>query len=137
MVDNSAADGATPERQERVEAAMTASPGGRLNSLAVLTSAGDSGSMPGQGKRRRRQEAGRQRLAARTAPDVGQWEVVLETKDQAQLRGHVRRLRAEGIDESLIRIDTLCRRPVEQSTYRLSRFADNIARTSDREVSDH
>jgi transposase len=52
--------------------------GARFNSLAVRTSASDSGPVPGQGKRRRRQEAGRQQLAARTAPDVGRWEVVFE-----------------------------------------------------------
>jgi hypothetical protein len=93
--------------------------------------------MPGQGKRKRRHEAGRQRPAAGTAPDAGQWEAVLETRDRAELRAHMRRLRKEGIDESLIRIDTLCRRPVEQSTYRLSRFVENTARESDGEVSDH
>ncbi|QES25059.1 hypothetical protein DEJ46_38905 [Streptomyces venezuelae] len=93
--------------------------------------------MPGQGKRKRRQEAGRQRLAARTAPDAGQWEVALETRDQAEVRTHLRRLREAGTDEALIRIDTLCRRPVEQSTYRLSQFVENTARKSDREVSDH
>jgi hypothetical protein len=93
--------------------------------------------MPGQGKRKRREDAGRQRLAARTAPDAGQWEVVLETSDQAELRAHARRLREAGIDESLIRVDLLCRRPVEQSTYRLSRFLENTARETDREISEH
>ncbi len=72
--------------------------------------------MPGQGKRKRRQ-------GARTAPDTGQWEAVLETRDQAELRAHVRRLQEEGVDASLLRIDTLCRRPPDRSTYRLSRFA--------------
>ncbi|MDI7789835.1 MULTISPECIES: hypothetical protein [Streptomyces] len=53
------------------------------------------------------------------------------------MRAHLRRLRESGVDESLIRIDTLCRRPVELSTYRLSRFVGNTARESDREISDH
>ncbi|MYT92751.1 hypothetical protein GTY40_17100 [Streptomyces sp. SID8359] len=93
--------------------------------------------MPGQARRRRRQDAGRRRSAARTAPDAGQWEVVLETSDQAEVRAHLRRLRESGVDESLIRIDTLCRRPVELSTYRLSRFVGRAFRASDREISDH
>ncbi|WP_062212910.1 hypothetical protein [Streptomyces sp. NBRC 109706] len=78
--------------------------------------------MPGQRRRRRRQEAGRRRLAARTAPDAGRWEVLLETGDQAELHTRLRRLREARVDASLIRIETLCRRPVELSAYRLSRF---------------
>lgn len=104
---------------------------GARRSVAVLTSASDSGSVPGQRKRKRRQEAGRQRLAARTAPDAGRWEAVLETKDQTELSAHLQRLREEGIDESLVRIDTLCRRPVEQSTYRLSQFVATTVEKSD------
>lgn len=49
--------------------------------------------MPGQGKRRRRHEAESQRLAARTAPDAGRWEVIVETRDQAEMRTRLRRLR--------------------------------------------
>ncbi|MFD4382925.1 hypothetical protein [Streptomyces bacillaris] len=49
----------------------------------------------------------------------------------------MRRLRESGVDESHIRIDTLCRRPVELSAYRLSRFVGNTARESDREVFGH
>ncbi|MEU3600268.1 hypothetical protein ABZ714_16350 [Streptomyces sp. NPDC006798] len=87
--------------------------------------------MPGQGKRRRRQEAARQRSAARTAPDAGRWTVVLETTDQAELRTELRRLQEARVDASLIRIDTLCVRPVERSTYRLSRFvADTSTETA-------
>ncbi|MFE8009630.1 hypothetical protein [Streptomyces sp. NPDC057418] len=76
-------------------------------------------------------------MAARTAPDVGRWEVILESRDQAELRAHVRRLREARIDESLIRIDTMCRHPVEQTTYRLSRFVADATRESDRELSEH
>ncbi|PWS42600.1 hypothetical protein DKT74_21270 [Streptomyces sp. ZEA17I] len=91
--------------------------------------------MPKQARRRRRQDAGTRRSAARTAPDAGQWEVVLETSDQAEVRAHLRRLRESGVAASLIRIDTLCRRPVELSTYRLSRFVGKTVRASDGEVS--
>ncbi|MFJ9260912.1 hypothetical protein ACIRP4_11665 [Streptomyces bacillaris] len=62
---------------------------------------------------------------------------MLETSDQAKVRAHLRRLRESGVDESHIRIDTLCRRPVELSAYRLSRFVGNTARESDREVFGH
>jgi hypothetical protein len=111
--------------------------GARFNSLAVRTSASDSGPVPGQRKRKRRQEAGRQRLAARTAPDVGRWEVVFETRDRAELRAHLRRLQEARIDESMIRIDMLCGRLVHQTTYRLSRFVVDPARESGREHPDH
>ncbi|MFF3949573.1 hypothetical protein ACFYYN_32855 [Streptomyces sp. NPDC001902] len=78
--------------------------------------------MPGQGKRKRRQEAARQRVAARTAPGEGRWEVVFETRDQAELRTHLRRLQEARVDEATIRIDMLCGRLVQPTTYRLSRF---------------
>ncbi|MYV65401.1 hypothetical protein GT043_05475 [Streptomyces sp. SID2131] len=93
--------------------------------------------MPGQGKRRRRQEDARQRLAARTAPDAGQWEVVIETLDQAEMRTRLRRLREAGVDESMIRIDTLCGRLGVPTTYRLSRFMADPARELEHEHSDH
>ncbi|MET8828035.1 hypothetical protein ABZX40_21460 [Streptomyces sp. NPDC004610] len=105
--------------------------------LAVLTSAGDSGQVPGQGKRRRRQEDARQRIAARTAPDAGQWEVVVETRDQAEMRTRLRRLREAGVDGSMIRIDTLCGRLGLPTTYRLSRFVTDPARESEHDHSDH
>lgn len=78
--------------------------------------------MPGQGKRRRRQEAERQRIAARTAPDRGRWEVVFETRDQAALRVRLHSLRQARVDEATIRIDTLCGRLMQPTTYRLSRY---------------
>ncbi|WP_326665345.1 hypothetical protein [Streptomyces sp. NBC_00385] len=78
--------------------------------------------MPGQGKRRRRQEAERQRIAARTAPDLGQWEVVFETRDPAELRARLHSLRQARVDEATIRIDTLCGRLTHPTTYRLSRY---------------
>ncbi len=109
----------------------------RFNCLAVLTSANDSGQVPGQGKRRRRQEDARQRFAARTAPDPGQWEVVVETPDQAEMRTRLRRLREAGVDRPMIRIDTLCGRLAAATTYRLSRFVTDPARESMHEHSDH
>ncbi|GHC86390.1 hypothetical protein GCM10010309_65730 [Streptomyces violaceochromogenes] len=111
--------------------------GARFNCLAVLAPAGDSGQVPGQGKRRRRQEEARQRLAARAAPDVGQWEVVVETRDQAEMRTRLRRLQEAGVDGSMIRIDTLCGRLGLPTTYRLSRFVIDPAREFELEHSDH
>ncbi|ASN22800.1 hypothetical protein LK07_00765 [Streptomyces pluripotens] len=93
--------------------------------------------MPGPGKRRRRQEDARQQLAARTAPDAGQWEVVVATPDQAEMRTRLRRLREAGVDGSTIRIDTLCGRLGVPSTYRLSRFMTDPARGYEHEHSDH
>ncbi|GAB7035303.1 hypothetical protein JCM4914_67640 [Streptomyces platensis subsp. malvinus] len=109
----------------------------RSNCLAVLTSASDSGLVPGQGKRRRRQEAERQRQAARTAPDVGRWEVLFETRDRAELGTQLRRLREAGVDGPMIWIDTLCGRLALPTTYRLSRFVTDPARESEHEHSDH
>ncbi|WP_301373706.1 hypothetical protein [Streptomyces xanthophaeus] len=63
--------------------------------------------------------------------------MVLETRDQAELRAYLRRLREAGTDEALVRIDTLCARPADRSTYRLSRFVAGAARESDREPSGH
>ncbi|MGW2276578.1 hypothetical protein [Streptomyces sp. NPDC001770] len=80
--------------------------------------------MPGQAKRKRRLEAERRRTAARTAPEAGRWDLVLETSDRAELRSHLCRLREAGVDEALIRIDHLCGRLEQESFYRLSRFVD-------------
>ena len=85
----------------------------------------DSVPVPGQAKRRRRQAAERQRNAARTAPDLGRWEVVVETRDQAELRARLHSLRQARVDEATIRIDTLCGRLMQPTTYRLSRFVAN------------
>ncbi|MFD8013892.1 hypothetical protein [Streptomyces sp. NPDC058955] len=79
----------------------------------------------------------RQRPAVRTASDAGQWEVIVETPDQAEMRTRLRRLRESGVDGSLIRIDTLCGRLALPTTYRLSRFVTDLVRASEREPSDH
>ncbi|MFD5765252.1 hypothetical protein ACFWIN_05460 [Streptomyces sp. NPDC127049] len=91
--------------------------------------------MPGQGKRKRREAAARDREAARTDSGAGRWEAVLETADRAELRACLRRLREAGVADELMRIDLLCRRPVEHSTYRLSRFVEDTAGVEDRDVS--
>ncbi|WP_310726735.1 hypothetical protein [Streptomyces sp. N2A] len=98
-----------------------------VESLAILTLASDSGLVPGQEKRRRRQQAESQRLAARTAPDAGQWEVIVETRDETEMRTQLHRLREAGIEGSMIRIDTLCGRLALPTTYRLSRFVTDPA----------
>lgn len=93
--------------------------------------------MPGRGKRRRRQEAERERVAARTAPGVGRWEVVFETEDSAEMRLRVRQLQEAGTHASMIRIDTLCGRLTYPSGYRLSRFVTDPASGSDRGSADN
>ncbi|GAA4785265.1 hypothetical protein GCM10023329_39780 [Streptomyces sanyensis] len=109
----------------------------RSDCLAVLMLASDSGRVPGQGKRRRRQDDARQRLAPRVAPDAGRWEAVVETRDQAEMRTRLRRLREAGFDGSMIRIDRLCGRQGQPTTYRLSRFLTDPAQESEHEHSDH
>ncbi len=93
--------------------------------LAVLTPTSDSGPVSGQRKRRRRPEAERLRLTARTAPDSGRWEVIFETQDVVALRTQLRRLREARVDESMVRVDTLCGRLELPTVYRLSRFVTN------------
>ncbi|MFD9728313.1 hypothetical protein [Streptomyces sp. NPDC059072] len=91
--------------------------------------------MPGQRSRRRRREAEQQRLAALTSPDAGRWELVLVTGDQEELRTQLRRLRQVGVDERMIRIDTLCGRLAAPTVHRLSRFVTNPERESGHEHS--
>ncbi|MFD5813178.1 hypothetical protein [Streptomyces sp. NPDC127038] len=86
--------------------------------------------MPGQRKRKRRQDAERQRIARRTARP-GHWEVVFETYDQAELREHAIRLREAGVDGPMIRIDMLCGRLVQPTAYRLSHFVPDPTREPD------
>ncbi|MFI9065335.1 hypothetical protein ACIGQE_26265 [Streptomyces sp. NPDC053429] len=94
--------------------------------------------MPGQRKRKRRQQAERERAAARFAPGAGHWEVLFTTQDESRWRAYVERLRASasapapasvsasssetGVDWSAMRVDVLCGRLVQPTTYRLSRF---------------
>ncbi|MGN9795694.1 hypothetical protein ACTMTU_31960 [Streptomyces sp. OZ13] len=77
--------------------------------------------MPGQRKRKRRQQDASRRV---TAPGAGRWDVVFETQDASEFRAHLRRLRSAdvGIDWATARIDTLCGRVVHPTTYRLSLF---------------
>ncbi|MFE3084770.1 hypothetical protein ACFXGM_14900 [Streptomyces albidoflavus] len=114
-----------PPRVAAAQQAATEADGGVAESSTVSgmgTAWLHSGQVPGKGTRKRRQESARQRLAARTAPDAGHWAVVVETPDQAEVRTRVRRLREAGVDGSLIRLDTVCGRPMLPTAYRLSLF---------------
>ena len=94
-----------------------------------MASASDSGPVPGQRKRKRQQEAARRQLAACDAVGAGLWKVIFETQDEAEWRAYVRRLRAGEIriDRSVLRVDTLCGRLVQPTTYRLSLFVTDPA----------
>ncbi len=48
--------------------------------------------------------------------------MIFETRDQTELHAQLRRLREARIDGATIRIDTLCGRLMQPTTYRLSRF---------------
>lgn len=80
--------------------------------------------MPGQRKRRRKQQDEWRRRAARTAPGKGHWEVVFETQDESQWDAYVRALRAGKvrIDGESTRVDVLCGRLMQPTTYRLRVF---------------
>lgn len=83
----------------------------------------DAGPVPGQRKRKQLQE-GRQRAPSRLPPEAGRGEVLFETQDESEWRAQVRRLRAENgqIDWTAVRMDTLCGRLTQPTTYRLSLF---------------
>ncbi len=53
--------------------------------------------------------------------------MLFETRDASEHRAYIRRLRAEGsgIDWSAVRVDTLCGRLKQPTTYRLSLFVPN------------
>ncbi|MEU3202954.1 hypothetical protein ABZ702_03535 [Streptomyces cyaneofuscatus] len=83
--------------------------------------------MPGQRKRRRQPPGEPRPSAERFAPEAGRWSVLFETQDASERHAYVRRLRAEGsrIDWSAVRLDTLCGRLKQPTTYRLSLFVPN------------
>jgi len=56
--------------------------------------------------------------------EAGRWEVLFETQEESEWRAHLRGLRAAGgqIDWAMTRIDTLCGRLSQPTTYRLSLF---------------
>ncbi|MFE3140127.1 hypothetical protein [Streptomyces scopuliridis] len=58
--------------------------------------------------------------------------MTFETRDKAELRAHLHRLREERVDGSTIRIDMLCGRLEQPTVYRLSRFVADPAGKSDR-----
>jgi hypothetical protein len=104
-----------------------------------MASASDSGPVPGQRKRKRQQEVARRQLAARDAVGAGRWEVIFETQDETEWQAYVRRLRAGEIriDGSVLRVDTLCGRLVQPTTYRLSLFVADPACEPDVGDRDH
>lgn len=85
--------------------------------------ASDAGAMPGQRKRKRRQQNASRRAADLTAPGTGHWEVIFETQDESERHSYLRRLRSTEslIDWPMTRMDTLCGR-TQPTTYRLSLF---------------
>ncbi len=90
--------------------------------------------MPGQRKRKRRQQEAGRRVSARSGADAaGRWEVIVETQDPSEWRARLRRLRAEHgqIDWSMTRVDTLCGRLAHPTTYRLSHFVPNAEAAPD------
>ncbi|MFF1443611.1 hypothetical protein [Streptomyces sp. NPDC058295] len=95
--------------------------------------------MPGQRKRKRQQQDASRRAAARTASGTGYWKVLFETQDASEWRSHLRRLRSaeEQIDWAMTRVDTLCGRLVQPTTYRLSLFVPGPERPSNQDLSDH
>ncbi|MEU0596786.1 hypothetical protein ABZ484_00745 [Streptomyces sp. NPDC006393] len=80
--------------------------------------------MPGQRKKRRRQQDEARRATARFAPDVGRWEVLFETQDESEWHAHMRHLRASDtqLDWTAVRVDRLCGRLMRPTTFRLSLF---------------
>ncbi|MEE1761223.1 hypothetical protein [Streptomyces sp. SP18BB07] len=65
--------------------------------------------------------------------------MLFETQDEAEWRAHLRGLHAgeERIDWAMTRIDTLCGRLTQPTTYRLSLFVPGAAGDPDRDHPDH
>ncbi|OKI21808.1 hypothetical protein [Streptomyces sp. CB03911] len=95
--------------------------------------------MPGQRKRRRHQQEEARRAAERFAPAQGHWEVVFSTQDETEWQRGLRVLRATDtrIDWSAVRIDILCGRVVQPTTYRLSQFVPAAAPGLDQDAAEH
>ncbi|MFF3129222.1 hypothetical protein ACFVRD_45040 [Streptomyces sp. NPDC057908] len=68
--------------------------------------------MAGRRRTKRQQQLCRQRETSANSPGAGRWEVVFETKADAEFRAHPQRVRAqyEPPDDSMLRVDTLCGR---------------------------
>ncbi|CAL9349218.1 hypothetical protein SUDANB176_00438 [Streptomyces sp. enrichment culture] len=64
---------------------------------------------------------------------MGRWEVVFETQDESEWHAHIRGLRdgGERIDWAMTRVDMLCGRQLQPTTYRLSLFVPDPARGRD------
>ncbi|MFE9333971.1 hypothetical protein [Streptomyces sp. NPDC006925] len=59
--------------------------------------------------------------------------MIFETQDVVALRTQLRRLREARVDESMVRVDTLCGRLELPTVYRLSRFVTNPTSASGHE----
>jgi len=84
--------------------------------------------VPGQRKRKRQQQDASRRVTARTASGTGHWTVLFETQDASEWHAQLRRPRSaeEQIDWSMTRVDTLCGRLVQPTTYRLSLSSSRV-----------
>ncbi|MFC5959693.1 hypothetical protein ACFP51_36425 [Streptomyces pratens] len=93
--------------------------------------------MPGQRKRRRQQQDEAQRAAARFAPEADRWEVLFETQDESEWHAHIRRLRVSDtqIDWTAVRVDTLCGRLTQPTTFQLSLFVPKAMPDPDQDSS--
>ncbi|MEY9967600.1 hypothetical protein ABIA33_005673 [Streptacidiphilus sp. MAP12-16] len=82
--------------------------------------------MPGQRKRKRQQQARHQQAVA--LPE-GHWQGIFETQDYEEWRGWLREHLAEYAvtDRAHLRMDTLCGRLVQPTTYRMSLFVPRHA----------
>ena len=109
------------------------------NSLAEAAPCSPAGQMPGQRKKRRQQQDASRRTSERTAPGTGHWEVIFETQDQSESRAQLRRLRSaeQLIDWTMTRVDTLCGRLVQPTTYQLSLFVLDPAGGQNGDHPDH
>ncbi len=93
--------------------------------------------MPGQRKKKRQQQNEVRRAVARFASDAGRWEVLFETQDEVEWHAHIRRLRASDtqIDWTAVRVDRLCGRQTQPTTFRLSHFVPKAQPHRDRKPS--
>jgi hypothetical protein len=77
--------------------------------------------MPGQRKRKQQLEV-RKRQQAAVASQEGHWQVIFETQDFEEWRNYLRKSDSphRDYDPSRLRLDTLCGRLMQPTTYRLS-----------------
>ena len=68
---------------------------------------------------------------------MGRWEVLFETRDESEWHTHIRRLQASDtqIDWTAVRVDRLCGRLTQPTTFRLSLFVPNAMPDPDQDSS--